>query len=156
KRLNLGALIKVLLVHFGFLLCQQLWPEHGLCRDGLICALVYQRCLNRHAIGIIALEVSRVDFDFLDNGGVTQFDNTPVIARIAPAASFPAVTHIDAPTRHDEPEGNTKVRVVIADDTPARRQGRYLMQGASVFCSPVAQGLAINPEARHAAIGIYI
>ena len=97
----------------------------------------------------------RIDFDAPDVAGASQFDDAPVEPCAAPALGFPAVAHVLRLSGHDQ-------IVPVPEKHIARLQHRAAVLGrrqidlAVAFCEriPVGHDLAVNAEARHAAVRV--
>src|ERR1044072_3665002 len=109
----------MLLVHLQLLFAEQDRPEHRLRDERAVRAARHVRGLNRAAVGVIALEVGRIHFDFPDHARLRQRDDRPVVARFAAAARFPAVAHVHATARHQNRRGRAEMLVVRRDQIRA-------------------------------------
>src|SRR5438067_974726 len=59
-------------------------------------------CLERAAIGVVALEMRCIDRDAVDRAARAQPDDDPIVPWTSPAACFPTVAHVRSAARHDQ------------------------------------------------------
>ena len=105
-------------------------------------------------VRIVAFEVGGVHADAVDECEVAQLQHHPVVARLAPAARFPAVAHVDPLAGHDDVAHGAKVFVVAQHRPPAVFHGGEIQQLRTAHLAPVAVGVAVHPQARHAPVRI--
>ncbi len=83
-----------------------------------------------------------------------QRDDAPVVARLAAAAGFPAVAHVDAAARHQQAGSQPEVLVVDLDHVGAVLHRGQVEQRGAVRALPVDLRLAIHAQARDAAVRV--
>src|SRR6056297_3942960 len=138
-----------------FLLRQEFLPEHRI-RDQRIGQPVAETAhvggLDRGAVGIVALEMRRVDDGLLDLAARAERDDHPVITRFPPPPGFPAIAHVDPAPGREQAHVVAVMGVREAEDAAAvQRRGKVDL---TLGIGTVQFRHAIDPEARDAAVGI--
>ena len=67
---------------------------------------------------------------------------------------LPAVSHVDAAARQEQRPHAAIVGIVVGEDAPAVGDIGQLVDGVAVLAVPLRHRLAIDAQARHAAVGI--
>jgi hypothetical protein len=134
---------EVAMVGLEFDLRQQLLPART--REIVDPGAWQQAALDRCAIGIVALEVVRVDLDPADRPGGAEADDRPVVPRPAAPPRFPPVAHVRRAPRHQQVVLRAVVHVADGEHDPAVPDGGEV--------DHATRGCHHRPVHRHLAVG---
>ncbi len=109
--------------------------------------------LDRAAVREVALEVGGVDDRAGNRAAHAERNDDPVMAGSAPAPGFPAVAHVLAAPRDEQPVIGPVMGVGIGDD-PAAGESRREIDVAALDAGRVEIGGAEHPQPRDPAVGM--
>ena len=115
--------------------------------------VVHHADLERTGVGVVALEVRRVDLDALDLGLGRQPEHDPVVALAPPAPRLPPVVHAVRVAGRDQVVRRGEEQVARVEHDPARQRRRDVGPAAGVGeRSQIRERLAVDAEPRDPAV----
>ena len=111
-----------------------------------------RRILRSNTVGVVALELVGVDFDFSDRAGQPELQDDPIVSGTAAAFCFPPVAHVLGATGHDQIVHRTEKHVATGERHSAIFDGREIDQFAWFQLAPVGDNYAVDAKTRYAAV----
>ena len=114
---------------------------------------LHHRGLDRRGVGVVALEVRRVELQARDRPRHAEMDHRPVVAGAAPPLRLPPVAHVRRRIGHQHVARLAEESIARVDDVTAEHGGGEIhVRPGGEDARPVGQRLAHDAKPRHAAV----
>src|SRR5689334_7467 len=105
---------------------------------------------QRTALGEVALEVRRVDFERVNMTRMSELDDGPIVSWATPPFCFPAVAHVRGASWHDQVVPVTKEHVAARKHERAVFGGGEIDVARTLQSFPIGHDFAVHTQARYA------